>query len=251
MDTIYSLDYQYLVPLIVYLINRRQYYGQMPYNQGFVNCDQGLNKPFVWPLTIGFYHILFLSVIIPLILITVGEQFVETNPQPKCGLKLVFGWTLVITFVTFVKHTVGRHRPHFYAANKIKFDADDHEFRTPVVGPPSGTNHAINKISSGDQVYYSKSSQLAMTLARESRFSFFSGHAMMGMYAATYLIIYIQEKVVNKSLIVSLIQFGLILIGLFPGITQGRTYWHHWSDVAVGHVVGTVAAYLVFYYVHA
>lgn len=236
------LPFNYGWPLIgiLFLINYKQFLIGDPYFQGYFKNDVTLNKPFVYPLTITFYKILFLTSFLPAVLITISEFWLTDNPQPHCALKLLFGWQLATIFVTFVKHTVGRPRPHFYAANRIKFDADDNQFY----------QDDRKTISRSPELNLSKSQLVQNSVKRESRFSFFSGHAMCGMFAAIYLIVYIHEKVTIKNLTISLIQFGLLLIGMFPGITQGRTYWHHWSDVITGHVVGAIAAYVTFYYVH-
>jgi len=201
-----------------------------PFQQGFRYNDQSLNKPFVWPLTISFWTLLLVTALGPMFVLFVCESlWPEVNRQESATLKYKFGWTCCCILVNFVKNQVGRLRPHFLAANSLKFDATDSTHHSDYIPVDTSVRGKI--------------------LAKETRHAFFSGHAMLGMYSAAYLIIYLQEKMVTRNLYIHSVQFGLFMAGLYPGITQGRNYWHHWSDVITGQLVGLVAAYLVNYHV--
>lgn len=74
----------------------------------------------------------------------------------------------------------------------------------------------------------------------QMRHSFFSGHATIAMYAAVYLIIYIQYHVVSKTchFLKLLVQNLILSLGFWVGLTRVTDNMHHWSDVLVGYLVG-------------
>lgn len=82
----------------------------------------------------------------------------------------------------------------------------------------------------------------------ESRQSFFSGHALLGSFCSFFIVFLIQEvSQPKRSLAPSAVQFLLILLGMFPAMSQGVSYWHHWDDVIVGYGVGILAAAATYY----
>lgn len=228
---LYLYNSNYPVVMLALVVNYYVYVTyKSPFKQGFSYSDVSLNKPFVWPLTITFYTLLAGTSLLPMSIIFVTETFCfQPTSKESATLKFLFGWTCCCIFNNFVKNQVGGLRPHFLAANSLKFDPNDQRFHAdfkPVDLSARGT-----------------------LLAKESRHSFFSGHSMLGMYAACYLIIFLQENMATRNLYVHGVQFALLMAGVYPGITQGRNYWHHWSDVAVGQSLGLVAAFIVNYYV--
>jgi phosphatidate phosphatase len=84
-------------------------------------------------------------------------------------------------------------------------------------------------------------------LAAESRKSFFSGHALLPMYATTFIVIYIHENV-SRSTLSFTVMTCLILKGIYPGLTQWKNYWHHWDDVVAGYILGIVTAYISYFH---
>ncbi|KAI1289899.1 Phospholipid phosphatase 2 [Halotydeus destructor] len=186
----------------------------------------------IFPLKVSFMQIILGSLAFPLFVIVTGQCLLKGQSFPwPLATKFTYTWVVIGILVTYIKNLVGRLRPNFYAANKIEFDCNDHQIYEP-------SNDDIRKLAG-----------LENMLARESRFSFFSGHAMLGMYAASFIVIYIQENY-STNLYLHTIQLAAILVGLYPGLTQAQVYWHHWSDVAVGHAVGVVSAYVAYYHVH-
>jgi hypothetical protein len=78
--------------------------------------------------------------------------------------------------------------------------------------------------------------------------SFFSAHALLGSFCSFFLVFLLQDVCHPKrSLAPSALQFFLILLGLFPAMSQGVSYWHHWDDVLVGYGVGIAGAAASFY----
>lgn len=46
-----------------------------------------------------------------------------------------------------------------------------------------------------------------------------------------------------------MIHFAVLLLGMYPGITQVNNYWHHASDVVTGLIAGTLSAILNYNFV--
>lgn len=203
------LDYllnDYVILAIFVYINSKLYFMLRPYKQTYRRSDESLNKPFIWPLTISFYHVLSFTALIPTVVVVLGENLSSGKPMENVIKRFSFGWVCCGILVTTIKNVTGRLRPHFLHANRIGFDASDHANKMEFEN-----KHPVE--ATGKRI------------AAESRRSFFSGHAMLGMYAAAFVVIYLQVKAISDSLIISGIQILAILVGLYPGITQGRTYW--------------------------
>eukprot|EP00057_Strongylocentrotus_purpuratus_P020109 XP_011674583.1 PREDICTED: lipid phosphate phosphatase-related protein type 1 [Strongylocentrotus purpuratus] len=86
-------------------------------------------------------------------------------------------------------------------------------------------------------------------LLEQARLSFPSLHASLGSYAAVFTMAYMtsQVSIPCTRLPIPLASLGLLSGGLLWGITRASKYRHHWSDVAVGFLLGMVVAlYLVF-----
>ena len=79
----------------------------------------------------------------------------------------------------------------------------------------------------------------------ESRQSFFSGHAAAGFMSSLFLKSYLESKLTSQSTIHSLL-YILPLLGMYPGYTQWRQYWHHMHDVLFGYLFGFLG-YKIFF----
>jgi phosphatidate phosphatase len=71
-------------------------------------------------------------------------------------------------------------------------------------------------------------------------------------YSMVYLTIYIQKRLpMNSSsgiMLRSLIQ-GLVLnLAIYVGYTRISDYWHHWSDVLMGLIQGSISSLITAYY---
>lgn len=161
------------------------------------------------------------STIPPFLMYLIELQWPSSNQQASHSFKFAVGFTCILTLNNFAKITIGRQRPHFLAANNIGFDPNDF----------------ANYVNPGQSI------------EKYSNESFFSGHAMLGLYNATYVLLYIQDKVVHRHLYAHCIQFLILLIGIYPGLTQISNYKHHWSDVAAGYLIGLIGAYAAFNFV--
>lgn len=206
------------------------YYGQA-IRICFRFSDPSIHKPLL-PLIIPFRAIVFWPLLGVGLLLWITNETIAKTTTEKLLLKYLFGWLCVINSSMITKSFVGKLRPNFLSMNQTKVEQgsrgnslEDHplpEAKTP----------------------------LHKTLQLESRKSFFSGHAALGTYYGVFLAIYLQNALHN-SLLRVVLQVTIILIGLVPGITQYRIYWHDAVDVSSGHLVGATCAILSHFYVYS
>lgn len=84
-------------------------------------------------------------------------------------------------------------------------------------------------------------------LMRNSNQSFFSGHSSLGTYSSFFLIFYLNDKWRADALLKAHLFVVIFMVGLLPGLTQYKNFWHFASDVLVGDVVGILLALFVYY----
>lgn len=198
------------------------YFFSQPFVRGFHCDDDSIRRP-LEPLTVNLATIIIMSTVIPILVMWLTEVRFERDPGFRLK-RFAFSSLTNLTTTLFFKFAVGRLRPHFLAVCRPNVDC---------------SKHSGQFIDS----HMYKCLNLNQREVSQARQSFFSGHASISMNAAIYLIIYLHVHY-ERSLIKSLAQFAILLVGLYPGITQYNNYWHHWDDVVVGHLVGTACAAL-------
>ncbi|XP_057335957.1 putative phosphatidate phosphatase [Microplitis mediator] len=126
------------------------------------------------------------------------------------------------------KLTIGRLRPHFIDLCKPSIDCS------------LLINH--NKYFNPDE--FDCTANITADVLREARLSFPSGHASLTTYSAVFFILYLQLRITckNLKLFKYLLQFISISITMFVSMTRIADYWHHWSDVTVGILIGLINA---------
>lgn len=226
------VNHQYLAIVISYLIgykiSRLAGSEKHVFKQAFQRSDPNIAKPFLAPtFTPFFMHVASLG---PAVIMYFFEHLYPARETSNSVLNYAFGLMIMQATYNFAKFTCGRLRPHFLDVNGVEFDASDHKFYTEVT----------KDISKGPRI----EKQVI-----DSRCSFFSGHSMAGGFAAASLVIFVQKKVPNPSnLFVRALQCAIFTAGFFPAATQYRQNWHHSDDCLIGHLLGTLDAYFVFYY---
>ncbi|TTA69419.1 Phospholipid phosphatase 3 [Bagarius yarrelli] len=85
----------------------------------------------------------------------------------------------------------------------------------------------------------------------EARKSFFSGHASFAMYTMLYLAFYLQARFSWRGarLLRPLLQFLLVMLAVYTGLTRISDYRHHPSDVLTGFLQGGITAYWVAFHI--
>jgi len=89
------------------------------------------------------------------------------------------------------------------------------------------------------------------TAVREARRSFFSGHTAPIFFGFGWLIMYIHVSWSWRHLGIlgHLLQIGILILGLYVGYTRITDFHHHWQDVCVGAVVGSLVAFVCFKFI--
>lgn len=220
-----------------------------PVRRGFFCNDESLMHPFhdstvtsamlYW---IGFVLAIVLMVITEAVRIYCLEssypnQRLETDQYGRLTILLrnsylafvPFCFGAVIEHVTtdIGKYGVGRLRPHFFSVCHLNMSAID-----------CSKGYIEDFECKGDDYQI-----------REVRLSFPSGHSSFSMFAAVYIMIYLQKRMtfIFPSLIRPAIQMGVFSMAWFTCLSRISDYKHHWSDVLGGAVVGALSAIIVAY----
>ncbi|KAG8598941.1 hypothetical protein GDO81_002808 [Engystomops pustulosus] len=84
-----------------------------------------------------------------------------------------------------------------------------------------------------------------------SRLSFYSGHSSFSMYCMLFLALYLQARMRGDwaRLLRPTIQFALVAVSIYVGLSRVSDYKHHWSDVLTGLIQGAIIAVLIVVYV--
>lgn len=139
---------------------------------------------------------------------------------------------IVLVLVTGCKLIVGRLRPYFIEVCK------------PIFEDPSCQNVTF--------ISFYECTGTNINGIRESRKSFFSGHAATSMGVAVFLAIYLHYRLPMKSYLIVLrhmLQIGLICLALYVGYTRITDNMHHCSDVVVGYFVGVLIGTFPWFYI--
>ena len=218
-----------IICVLMYITGRAMLNYAPSIKVGFRFKDPSIQKPLI-PLSVSYRVVIYGTSIAVAAFLYLLETCFALRQVDKLYWKFMFGWLSAAIFNMFVKSFVGRLRPSFLAMNRV----------TSTSSSPEGfsEDHVLPEPKTGiDKVF-----------AMESRKSFFSGHSAMGMYSGMFIAIYSYD-VLPRSPLVFLLQVVSLLLGMYPGLTQWRNYWHHWDDVAVGYALGAVSAFMTYFYV--
>ncbi|XP_043941444.1 phospholipid phosphatase 3 [Protopterus annectens] len=215
-----------------------------PYEQGFYCNDESINYPYKNGDTISDAVLSAVGILIAILAITLGEcyRIHYLKERPKSFIQnsyvaalyrqagcFIFGCAISQSFTDIAKVSIGRLRPHFLNVCKPKFSNEScsHGYVTnyTCTGP-------VHKV-------------------QEARKSFFSGHASFSMYAMLYLVFYLQARFTWKGarLLRPLLQFTLIMLAFYTGLSRVSDHKHHPTDVLAGFAQGALVAYCIAFYV--
>ncbi|XP_029015945.1 phosphatidic acid phosphatase type 2D isoform X2 [Betta splendens] len=217
-----------------------------PYKRGFFCGDSSITYPFVETEAISDDVLIAGGAVITGLAIVLGEcyrvRFRGVHSRAFVGNRYVsclykelgsftFGGFVGQSLTNMAKLSVGRLRPHFLSVCNI-------------------TYASIN-CSLGSYVSEVACRQPKLKLVEEARKSFFSGHASFAMYSMLYLAFYLQARLSWRGarLLRPLIQFLLVMIAIYTGLTRISDYRHHPTDVLAGFIQGGLMAYWVAFYI--
>ncbi|KAM9316740.1 phospholipid phosphatase 3-like [Gastrophryne carolinensis] len=219
--------------------------GIEPYRQGFYCKDESIQYP-IKPKgeTINNASLSTIGILISIFTIIVGEFFCVyymkersslciQNPYGSALYKQVgcffFGCAISQSFTDIAKVSTGRLRPYFLAVCDVDFTT---------------INCSLGYITD----YECRGPRSKVTEARKS---FFSGHASFSMYTMLYLVFYLQSRFTWRGarLLRPLLQFTLLMMSFYTGLSRVSDHKHHPSDVLVGFIQGALVAYCIVFYV--
>lgn len=227
-----------------------------PFNRGFFCNDESIQKPYVAKQTVPVAMLTGLAVGVVLIVVIGCDIYSHFHLQRRYGstnvesdhMVIVGGirmntWIYRTIFRLFLaligglmclivtgigKVMVGRLRPHFLAVCKPDYSKFNCSAGYITFDVCTGTDERA---------------------LRQARLSFPSGHSSCSAYTVVFVALYIQYVFITKgfSLLKPFVQLSLVCLGVACGLTRISDYFHHWSDVLAGFLLGTLFAVYTVY----
>ncbi|XP_014856380.1 PREDICTED: lipid phosphate phosphohydrolase 3-like isoform X1 [Poecilia mexicana] len=215
-----------------------------PYQRGFYCSDESIRFPRKEGETISDAVLCGVGILIGTVSIVIGECFrihqLHVGTKSFVGNSYVaalykqigvflFGCAVSQSFTDIAKVSVGRMRPHFLDVCKPDFSAIN-----------CSLGYITNYTCTGDE-----------SEVQEARKSFFSGHASFSLFSMLYLAFYIQSRFTWRGarLLRPLLQFTLVMMAFYTGLSRISDHKHHPTDVLAGFVQGALVAYCIVFYV--
>ncbi|XP_043555045.1 phospholipid phosphatase 3 isoform X2 [Chiloscyllium plagiosum] len=217
--------------------------GISPYQRGFY-CDDDSIKYSYKKSVVPNLLLLAVGTLLPIACIISGEcyrihymkecsrSFIR-NPYVAALYKqvgcFIFGCAISQSFTDIAKVSVGRLRPHFLDICNPNFTAIN-----------CSLGYIVEFECRGDE-----------GKVQEARKSFFSGHASFSLYTMLYLAFYLQARFTWRGgrLLRPLLQFTLVMMAFYTGLSRVSDHKHHPTDVLAGFVQGALVAYFIAFYV--
>ncbi|MBN3299584.1 PLPP3 phosphatase, partial [Amia calva] len=213
-----------------------------PYSRGFFCGDETITYPYLTKESISDELLIAGGIIITGLSIALGECYrvryrsvrsraFVTNLYVSTLYKeigsFLFGCCVGQSLTNMAKLSVGRLRPHFLTVCKLSY--------------------ADLNCTEGSYIQEFECPQQDKKLVIEARKSFYSGHASFAMYTMLYLAFYLQARFTWRGarLLRPLVQFLLVMLAVYTGLTRVSDYKHHPSDVLTGFLQGALVAYWV------
>ncbi|XP_017479164.1 PREDICTED: putative phosphatidate phosphatase [Rhagoletis zephyria] len=221
------------------------------FQRGFFCADLSLRYPYR-ECTITIPMLLIYTLLLPMLFISVVEimRICKCFRLRKYITNLArslatFSYGFIATYLTteLGKNVVGRLRPHFYTACQ------------PRLADGSSCESAYQQLVGGGvyvEHYYCSNRNLSARQLRELHVSFPSAHSSLAFYAMLLLCFYLHAVWHGRGttrVLRHILQFLLLLVGCYIALSRVRDYWHHWSDVLAGALLGLVYAVLTAVYV--
>ncbi|XP_067846241.1 phospholipid phosphatase 3 isoform X2 [Heptranchias perlo] len=217
--------------------------GISPYQRGFY-CDDDSIKYSFKKSVVPNLLLLAVGTLLPIACIISGEcyrihymkerskSFIR-NPYVAALYKqvgcFIFGCAISQSFTDIAKVSVGRLRPHFLDICNPNFSTIN-----------CSLGYIVNFECRGNE-----------SKVQEARKSFFSGHASFSLYTMLYLAFYLQARFTWRGgrLLRPLLQFTLVMMAFYTGLSRVSDHKHHPTDVLAGFVQGALVAYFIAFYV--
>nr|XP_033787164.1 phospholipid phosphatase 1 isoform X2 [Geotrypetes seraphini] len=215
----------------------------IPFKRGFFCNDDSIRYPYKED-TISYALLGGIMIPFTIIVMILGEAlsvyfnhlssnaFIRNNYVAtiyKAIGTFIFGAAVSQSLTDIAKYTIGRLRPHFLDICKPDWSKINCSF-----------GYIENFVCQGNAVK-----------ANEGRLSFYSGHSSFSMYCMLFLALYLQSRMKGDwaRLVRPTVQFALIAVAVYVGLSRVSDYKHHWSDVLTGLIQGAIVAVLIVVYV--
>ncbi|XP_078723889.1 phospholipid phosphatase 3-like [Lampetra fluviatilis] len=208
-----------------------------PFHRGFYCDDESIQYPLKGS-TITHQVLYAVGVILPMASMIVGEcvavRYLKHRPTSFVHSPYVvalyralgpflLGMAVSQSFTNVAKFAIGRPRPHFLAV-----------CRPDPALLNCSAGYITDKVCTGapDDVI-------------AARKSFYSGHASFAMYTLMYLALYVESRLRWRGarILRPFVEFVLVLMAVYVGLSRVSDYKHHWSDVLVGLLQGAAVAF--------
>jgi phosphatidate phosphatase len=148
----------------------------------------------------------------------------------KRSFPFVFGLGITFLATSVSKNTIGRLRPNFME----------------VCRPLPYWNQTICSDQNDLITDYTCTGTNSFML-KQIHMSFFSGHSSLTAYAMVYLVLVMERRITLPVLtsFKTLAQSALLILASYVGYTRVSDYWHHWEDVTIGLLVGSLIAVFI------
>ncbi|XP_047230155.1 phospholipid phosphatase 3 isoform X2 [Girardinichthys multiradiatus] len=214
-----------------------------PYQRGFYCSDSSLKYPYK-SSTVPSSVLVSVGLTLPMVSIVIGECYrihqLHVGTKSIVGNSYVaalykqigvflFGCAISQSFTDIAKVSVGRMRPHFLDVCRPDFSTIN-----------CSLGYVTNYNCTGDE-----------SEVQEARKSFFSGHASFSLFTMLYLAFYIQSRFTWRGarLLRPLLQFTLLMMAFYTGLSRVSDHKHHPTDVLAGFAQGALVAYCIVFYV--
>ncbi|KAJ7989618.1 hypothetical protein DPEC_G00306390 [Dallia pectoralis] len=217
-----------------------------PYRRGFFCGDTSITYPYLESEAINDGVLIAGGIVITGLTIALGESYrvryrgvnsraFVRNLYVSCLYKelgsFLFGCGVSQSLTNMAKLSVGRLRPHFLSVCNVTY--------------------ASLNCKPGSYIGDVTCRQKDHKMVEEARKSFFSGHSSFAMYTMLYLAFYLQARLSwpGARLLRPVLQFLLVMIAVYTGLSRISDYRHHPTDVITGFVQGGLTAYWVAFYI--
>ncbi|CAF2994059.1 unnamed protein product [Rotaria sp. Silwood2] len=265
LETIWRIILDIISLAILLAITVISHYIATPFARGFFCSDTSIKYPYK-DNTIPTYAAVILSIGLPVVwmwttelcklcyfkqypktpfqirLLLSGKRSINIPPIVRnlYILTVIFAYGYLATWVLteIAKNFVGELRPHFLAVCQPSLDCSTQTLLYQF--------HSYQQYGSN---YTCQNTDDASV--REARRSFFSGHTAPLFFGFVWLIMYIHISWSWRHLGIlgHLFQVGIAILGCYVGYTRISDFHHHWQDVFVGSVVGSLIAFATFKFI--
>jgi len=272
-----------LIVLTYPFVHIRFFNHKEPERRGFFCDDDSIRYPLA-PESITTFECFAIWAVIAIVTVGIVESFsfvvfrpledTAVSNQQQCKIPnlvlelyrifayFTLGGLFSMLIVEMSKYTIGRLRPHFYEACQPLCEGQD-----CCSDPMPYPDHTY--ITNYTCSYSPNSSKETVDNARVS---FMSGHTSFSFYSAFFLVLYLQVRLCDLHagqpsllgqrktnskffkthykgirIVRPFVQFGLLALAGYVGLTRISDFKHHPGDVLTGSVFGSIIAWCMVY----